>query len=142
MQRFEPPPLPGSTGGQEPHDPYAPRDPYAPHDPYASPVAGPVHAQVGHPAQAWQTSATVNHPQGTTVLVLGILSVCGLAILGPVAWVMGARALKEVDRAGVPVANRGQLLAGQITGIIGTAFLALGLLYAAVTLAFILSGSA
>ena len=38
------------------------------------------------------------HPQGTTILVLGILSLVVCQLLGPVAWVMGNNAIAEIDR--------------------------------------------
>ncbi|MEY4174082.1 MAG: hypothetical protein RI900_1247 [Actinomycetota bacterium] len=69
----------------------------------------------------------LDHPNGTTVLVLGILSLVVCGLLGPVAWVMGNNALREIDaQPGVDYANRGNITAGRICGIIGTAFLALG----------------
>ena len=39
----------------------------------------------------------VDHPQGTTILVLGILGLVSCQILGVVAWVMGNNALREID---------------------------------------------
>lgn len=132
MQRFEPPPLPESTGGLEPVDPYAPTPaPYPQHAPVQDPYGLQQPPSWGRPG--------VNHPQGGTVLALGILSVCGLPVLGPFAWFMGARALREVDASPVPVANRGQLLAGQITGIIGTVFLVLGALWAVAVVGLVLT---
>ncbi|OLT23860.1 hypothetical protein BJF81_09550 [Ornithinimicrobium sp. CNJ-824] len=62
------------------------------------------------------------------MLVLGILSVVVMPLLGPFAWAMGHRALKEVDRSGVPATNRSMLVGGMVTGIVGTVFLVLGTL--------------
>lgn len=78
--------------------------------------------------QAWGAPAAA-HPQATTVLVLGILSIVLIPVLGPVAWVIGRRALTEVDASPVPVSNRSQLVAGMVLGIISTAMLALGLVW-------------
>lgn len=76
------------------------------------------------------------HPQAVTVLVLGCVATgggfltAGLAfVVGPVAWVMGARTKREMaaepDRwDGEDLVNVGYLL-----GIVGTALLALGLLF-------------
>ena len=40
---------------------------------------------------------TTQHPQGTTILVLGILSLVVCGILGPFAWSMGNKALREIN---------------------------------------------
>jgi hypothetical protein len=70
------------------------------------------------------------HPQGTTILVLGILSlfICPF-ILGPIAWVMGNNALAEIDRNPAAYSNRGNVNAGRICGIIGTILGALIILF-------------
>jgi hypothetical protein len=72
----------------------------------------------------------MEHPQGTTILVLGILSLVVCGILGPIAWNMGNKALREIDASPqVTYTNRGNVNAGRICGIIGTAFLALGAVF-------------
>lgn len=70
----------------------------------------------------------VDHPRGTTVLVLGILSLvcCGL-FTGIPAIVMGGSALKEIDAAPGRYSNRSSVKAGWICGIIGTALSAVGI---------------
>jgi hypothetical protein len=70
------------------------------------------------------------HPQGTTVLVLGILGVVLCGILAPVAWVMGSNALSEIDRNPSAYSNRGTVQAGMILGIVGTALWILGIVVA------------
>ena len=88
--------------------PPPPPPPQYPGGPYGSPVGG-------------YGAAPVSHPSGTTVLVLGILSLllCGL-ILGPIAWIKGNKAIKEIDAAPGRYNNRGTVNAGRICGIIGT----------------------
>ena len=78
---------------------------------------------------------TAQHPQGTTILVLGIVGlaltfICGFgALLGPFAWAMGTKALREIDsNPSVTYTNRGNVSAGRILGIITTALLAIGVL--------------
>ncbi|HZM30920.1 MAG TPA: DUF4190 domain-containing protein [Acidimicrobiales bacterium] len=71
--------------------------------------------------------AAREHPQGTIILVLGILSLVACGLLGPVAWVMGNNALAEIDANPAAYSNRGTVQAGRICGIVGTALLALGL---------------
>lgn len=80
-------------------------------------------------------SGTAEHPQGTTILVLGVCSlvftfVCGFgALLGPVAWIMGNNALKEIDANPSLYSNRGSVSAGRICGIIATALMVLGVAF-------------
>lgn len=72
---------------------------------------------------------TSEHPQGTTILVLGICSlvftfVCGFGVfLGPVAWIMGNNALREIDANPSVYSNRGSVSAGRICGIIASALI-------------------
>jgi len=66
------------------------------------------------------------HPRGTLILILGILSIVCIQLLGPVAWVMGNGALREIDANPGAYSNRGTVNAGRICGIIGTIFLVLG----------------
>jgi hypothetical protein len=73
--------------------------------------------------------AGADHPNGTTILVLGILSLVVCGLLGPVAWVMGNNAIREMDsQPGVLFRNRGNVTAGRICGIIGTVLLILSVL--------------
>lgn len=60
------------------------------------------------------------HPQGTTILVLGVLSLVVCSFLGPFAWVMGNNALAEIDRNPTAYTNRGTVQAGRICGIISS----------------------
>ncbi|WP_214317168.1 DUF4190 domain-containing protein [Nonomuraea sediminis] len=60
------------------------------------------------------------HPNGTTILVLGILSLVICSILGPFAWSMGNKALREIDGSGYYYENRGQIQAGRICGMVAT----------------------
>src|SRR5690606_26627078 len=53
-----------------------------------------------------------DHPNGTVVLVLGICSLVVCQILGPVAWIMGDRALREIDANPSAYANRSAVQAG------------------------------
>ncbi|MFI9506820.1 DUF4190 domain-containing protein [Nocardia sp. NPDC052566] len=68
-----------------------------------------------------------DHPQATTVLILGILSLVVCGVLGPFAWVMGKRALDEIDASGGAVGGRGNVQAGYICGIIGSVMLLLAI---------------
>jgi hypothetical protein len=65
----------------------------------------------------------VEHPDGTTVLVLGILSLVLCQLIGPFAWVKGNNALAEIDRNPAAYTNRGTVQAGRICGIVATCLL-------------------
>jgi hypothetical protein len=77
-----------------------------------------------------------DHPRGTTILILGILSLvcCGL-FTGIPAIIMGKNALAEIDAAPGRYTNRGTVKAGYICGIIGTALSALGIVLNVILLA-------
>lgn len=64
-----------------------------------------------------------DYPNGTLILVFGILSLICCAPLGIPAWVMGRSALKDIDRSGIAYGNRGTIKAGMVCGIIGTCLL-------------------
>ena len=76
-----------------------------------------------------------NHPQGTTILVLGILSFfCFGIVLGTIAAVMGTKALKEIDSDPTTTyTNRSQVNAGRICGIIGAVISVVGLVFVVAT---------
>ncbi|MFC4120339.1 DUF4190 domain-containing protein [Nonomuraea zeae] len=65
------------------------------------------------------------HPNGTTILVLGILSLVVCTFIGPFAWVMGNTALREIDESGYYYDNRSAVQAGRICGIISSVMLIL-----------------
>jgi hypothetical protein len=76
-----------------------------------------------------------DHPQGTIILILGILSLVCIQLLGPVAWVMGNKAIREIDANPGAYTNRGTVNAGRICGIIGTALLVVGVVLWVILLA-------
>ncbi|GGK60004.1 DUF4190 domain-containing protein [Nocardia camponoti] len=63
---------------------------------------------------------TVEHPQANLVLVLGLLSPFCCGLFGPVAWVLGKRALNEIDGSYGRLSGRSQVLIGYIAAIFGT----------------------
>lgn len=66
--------------------------------------------------------------RGTTILVLGILSLVLCAPLGIAAWIMGNSDLKEMDAGVMDPSGRSTTNAGRICGIIGTILLIIGVL--------------
>jgi hypothetical protein len=113
-----PPPPPGGPFGN---------------NPYGQPQYG------GAPSQPYGYSAPMEHPQGTTILILGILSLVICGLMGPFAWSMGNKALREMDaNPQNTYTNRGNVTAGRICGmissilfIVGIAFLVLLLIFGA-----------
>jgi uncharacterized membrane protein YjgN (DUF898 family) len=66
------------------------------------------------------------HPDGTVVLVLGILGIVACGVLAPIAWVKGGRVRHEMAaQPHVTWTNRSAVNAGWICGIIGTVMVAL-----------------
>jgi uncharacterized membrane protein YjgN (DUF898 family) len=67
-----------------------------------------------------------NHPQATTVLVLGILGIVVCGIIAPFAWVMGNRVVHEIDASGGRFGGRTEANVGRILGVIGSVLLIVG----------------
>ena len=86
--------------------------------------------------------APIEHPNGTTVLILGILAlvVCGV-VLGPIAWIMGNKAIKEIDAAPGYYTNRSNVSAGRICGMIATILWIVGIVAYVVFIAAIFAGA-
>jgi uncharacterized membrane protein YjgN (DUF898 family) len=80
-----------------------------------------------------------DHPQTTTVLVLGILGLVLCQILGPFAWIMGNRVVREIDAGGY--GGRSTANAGRICGIVATAFLGLTVLFVLLGVVLAVAGS-
>ncbi|QOR72728.1 DUF4190 domain-containing protein [Ruania alkalisoli] len=77
---------------------------------------------------AWNYQPPAEHPQGVMILVFGLIGLLACFPLGIAAWVMGQRAINEIDASGVYYSNRGTIQAGRVCGIIGSV---LGVLYIA-----------
>ncbi len=90
------------------------------------------YGQPGYPGQSTQAygggyQTAPDHPQGTLILVFGIAGFF-VGVLGPVAWIMGSKALKEIRASGVHPNNEQLIVVGRILGIIVTALLILAIL--------------
>jgi hypothetical protein len=86
---------------------------------------------------------SAEHPNGTTILVLGILSLVVCGVLGPISWVMGNTAVREMNaNPAVDYRNRGNVTAGRVCGIIGSVLLALQIVaFGFMVIVFAASGS-
>lgn len=80
-----------------------------------------------YPSQAPMAYAP-DHPRATTALVLGILGLILCQVIAPFAWVIGKRAVDEIDASRGQIGGRGAANAGYVLGIIGTVLLIGGLL--------------
>ena len=125
MSDTPPPPYgeqqPGSgESNQPPQPPYQPYQGYPQQQvPYGQP------AQYGQPNPYGQPAYGVvqDHPQATLILVLGIIGLVTCQILGPFAWVMGNRALAEIDASNGAIGGRSTVNAGRICGIVASILL-------------------
>ncbi|GAB3741928.1 DUF4190 domain-containing protein [Microlunatus parietis] len=95
-------------------NPYPPHQPSYPQQPYP----------YGYPLP--------EHPQGTTILVLGIVGFfvfpCGI-----VAWYLGHKAMREIQAGGVRYGNESNVNIGKILGMVTTI---LGMVGVAVVIAY------
>jgi hypothetical protein len=131
-----PPPPP--TGG----DPEPPTTPY-PQQPtpqgWQPPYGQPTYGQAPNPQVPYGAAQVPaygpirpDHPQATTVLILGIVGIVACGIAAPFAWVMGNRVVREIDASGGTLGGRSNANVGRILGIVATVLmfgtLVLGLL--------------
>lgn len=86
-------------------------------------------SEYGAPPPPSPMGGPVDHPKGTTIIVLGVLSLVCCSPLGIVAWVMGNGALKEIDANPGAYRNRQLVQIGRILGIIGVVFLVLSVVW-------------
>ena len=126
------------TSGQPPTPP-----------PYGQPTAPPAYGQGGYgqgqPAYGqgqpqwgqpgYGAPQAQAHPSATTAMVLGLIGLVGIMfcggitlVLSPFAWVIGGRAVKEIDANPGRYSGRDQAQGGRIMGIIGTVLLILGVI--------------
>ncbi len=121
-------PGPQQPSGEPQGQPSGQPSPYGqPHgQPYGQqppPYGQPQPNAYGQPAYGYQQAP--DHPRSTTILVLGILGLVACQILGPVAWVMGNGAIREIDASQGRLGGRGAVQAGRICGIVATVILIL-----------------
>lgn len=100
---------------ERPVNPYDP-----PVNPYSwQPAPSPYAAPYGLPY------ALPDHPQATTVFVLGLLSLLLGGITAPFALVLGRNAKREMSNQPGRYRDGGLLTAGWVMGIVGTIYLGL-----------------
>lgn len=101
--------------------------------PHGAPYGGP---QYGAPYGGGYGPPQVEHPQGTTILILGICSLVVCAVCGPFAWSMGNKAKADVDAAPGRYSNESLIAIGRILGIIASVLLIIQLLAVVAYIAF------
>ena len=107
--------------GQPEANPYSQSTP----NPYPQPTPNPYEqppAQYGaSPVQYGQPygSAPQEHPQGTLILVFGIIGIFS-GIFAPIAWYLGNKARKEIAASGAHYANESQINTGRMLGKVFT----------------------
>lgn len=75
-----------------------------------------------------------DHPQGTVVLVLGILSFF-VGLCAPFAWYLGTKALAEIRASGLRYDNEQQIVVGRLIGLVITVIGIVGIVFALVFVA-------
>lgn len=78
------------------------------------------------------------HPSAMTVLILGILGFF-VGVTGPIAWIMGSKARKEVKAEPGRYRDGGMLQVGWILGIVTTALMIVGLIFGVIYIVFIVA---
>jgi hypothetical protein len=131
------PGLYADPGYAPPPNPYpAPHEYGAPQNPYGAPYQ-----------PAYSGGQLPDHPSATTAMVLGIIGLVGVAlcagltlVLSPAAWIVGAKAVREIDASPGRYGGRDRAQAGKIMGIIGTVLLVLEVLAVIGIVALAVSG--
>jgi hypothetical protein len=132
MSETPPPPPAGGDPEQQPTTPYPQQPtPQGWQPPYGQPTYGqPPNPQAPYGAAQVPAYGPIrpDHPQATTVLILGIVGIVACGLAAPFAWVMGNRVVREIDASGGTLGGRSNANVGRVCGIVGTALLGLALL--------------
>ena len=75
--------------------------------------------------------------RGSTVLILGLVSLLACGLIGPVAWSMGGTDLKKMRAGTMDPRGEGETKAGYVCGIIATIFLGITVIMIGVWLVFV-----
>lgn len=128
---YQQPEYPQPGYGQPP----AAEDPYQQYAPVSYPQSG--YGQVAPYGQQYGGGAP-EHPQGTIVLILGILGFF-TGVTAPFAWYLGSKATREIKASGIAYANETQIRIGRVLGIVVTLLTVLSIVLGGVALAILLS---
>jgi hypothetical protein len=98
---------------EQPQAQPSPQTPYPPAGQYQQPGGQP--APYGQPYGA----PAQEHPQGTMILVFGILGIF-ITIFAPIAWYLGNKAKQDIQASGVHYTNEQNISIGRMLGKIFT----------------------
>lgn len=98
---------------EQPQAQPSPQTPYPPSGQYQQPAGQP--APYGQPYGA----PAQEHPQGTMILVFGILGIF-ITIFAPIAWYLGNKAKQDIQASGVHYTNEQNISVGRMLGKIFT----------------------
>lgn len=73
----------------------------------------------GQQQQPYTMPPTQEHPQGTLILIFGILGIF-ITIFAPIAWYLGNKAKKDVQTSGIQYSNEQNISIGRMLGKIFT----------------------
>ena len=73
----------------------------------------------GQQQQPYTMPPTQEHPQGTLILIFGILGIF-ITIFAPIAWYLGNKAKKDVQTSGIQYSNEKNISIGRMLGKIFT----------------------
>ena len=117
---------PGQPGQPDPTQPLGYWEQQSQQQPPTSGYGYPPQQGYGQPPYR-----AADHPRATTALVLGLIAIvggvtCGLPLaVGPFAWAIGRRTVKDIDREPQRYGGRGMAMAGYVLGVISTVLLVL-----------------
>ncbi|HJZ54361.1 MAG TPA: DUF4190 domain-containing protein [Gemmataceae bacterium] len=77
--------------------------------------------------------------RGTTILVLGLLSILVCGLIGPFAWSMGKADLRKMEAGRMDPTGRGETQAGYICGMVATILMGIGLVLFVLWLVFLVA---
>jgi hypothetical protein len=105
----QPPAQPSPQGPYPPSEQYQPAGQPTPYGPQSPMPYG----------QQPYGAAPQEHPQGTLILIFGILGIF-ITIFAPIAWYMGNKAKKEIAASGIHYTNESNISIGRMLGKIFT----------------------
>lgn len=109
---------------QDPFEPYRPGPVGSEQHPYAAAGAKQQPPPWAAASPYGYGAVVPDHPQAVTVMVLGIVSFF-FPIVGPVAWVLGGRAKREIEASGGRLGGMSQVMVGYVLGIVMSVLMAL-----------------
>lgn len=99
---------------------YGQQQPYGQQPQYGQQPYGQQANPYGQPAPYSGYQAMQEHPQGTIILVLGILGFVTSGVCGAIAWYMGSKVQKEMAATGTRYSNESNINVGKILGMVTT----------------------